>query len=674
MRLELDRAEVHRGDSGAAPASPPTGRLGRLDRREMAEWSAYLLLLLVWAAFVLPARGGWSPYTVAVGTLAAVPSLLVLRPWRVCPRWLCGVAVAPAAASVLIASLTPFGDGGPVTVGKWGYAAAVLLATASFARTPARRRAVLVVLLLVGLHQYVQAWLPWWGGDDGATRAMTGELYSANPFGGMMLAFSLAAGSLVVVGAGSVRRLAWLVAPLTACGVVLSAARAAMLLLVVGLVLLALLGARVGGRRGLGRAALLAALIWGTLTVTTSTVFFEAGSGAFGGTAAKQDSGQTLDSTSGIRVDFWSAAWTQFLGNPVAGDGIGSYSGASRELMVGAAQRSPFAHNEILGSLAEGGLLLGLPVLVLLLGLGLAASRVLLRGARGGLLEPERAAAALAAGGLLVHSMLDFPLSFPGVLALFCLLGGVVVAPGSSGATGRATAATSRSARALAAAALLAVVLAGGYVSVGHDRAGVANRAGVHAVDPAGDLVRASWAGLRDSRLTVARGRALAQAAAPDAAVLEAVERDLRPLGEVDVALLALRADLQAAQGRDDQALATARRAALRARDRAPLLLTTYAERLAADGRRDEAFDLLAVEAYRAAEAQGRLRAMAVELLGQAGRVGGRPEPGWSCALARLQEHGEVPDALGGSSAPGPAPAGCRSWETQAAAILGDER
>lgn len=665
MRLELER-DPQPAVGACKPEHVRAAR--RPDRREVLEWSSYALLLLVWGLHVLPSRGGWEPYAVTVGTLASLPALLVLRPWRVLRVWLCLLAVLPSVGATVVASATPFGDGGPVTLGRWGYAGAVLLATAAFARTSERRRAVLAVVLLVGLQQFASAWLPWWGGDDGTARSMMGDLSSANPFGGMMLAFALAAAAVVVLGDPVLRRLGWVVAPLAGCAVVLSAARAAMLLLVAGLLVLGVLAVRRDGRAGAWRTVGLAAVMVLVQAASTSRLFFAERGGALSASSAKADSGQTLDSTSGVRLDFWSAAWQQFLTDPLTGQGSGSYRGASRELMTPGAELSPFAHNELLGSLAEGGLALGLPVAMLLGVVLLSVSRLLLGALRTGVVDVPRAAAGVGAGGLLLHAAVDFSLSFPALLVLLALLAALALPPAAAPALGRSTAGL------VAGAVLASVAVAGLLLAVSHDRAGVSGQAGPGVVSTSGEVVRPPLVGLTDARVDLAAAKALARAEDPDAAVLRAVEQRLDALARVDVGVLTLQADLQRAAGDAEGGAETARAAAVRAGDDSPVFLTTYARHLAGDGRTDDAFDLLAGEVYQRGSATGRIRQALNTVLVEAERLTGPREPGWSCAVLRLRETGPVPPALAVHPLVLSSLDRCDNWAADAASILGDAR
>lgn len=672
MSLDVATPPQRQAPEASAGESEPVPVVAadqRASRWYVAEHGAFLAIVLVWSLYVLPARGGWQVNVVPVACAAALIPLLVLRPWRHCATWLIAVACAPAAGAILVATLSPYGDGGPVSVSRWAYFALLVLATASYARTHERRVVALCVVLLAGLHQYAQAWVPWWGGDDGAVRVMTGTLYSANPFGGLMLTFALVAGCIAVLGAGRIRRLGWLVAPLCASGVFLSAARAAVLLLLAGTVVLAALAARKAGRAGLLRVVALVALSWVVLFGTTSSLFFEGGRGALAGVDSKDSTGQTVSSTSGIRVDFWTAAWGEWRDEPVVGGGVGSYSGDSRMRMAPGAQRSPFAHNEVLGSLAEGGVALGIPVLAALLAAGALFARPILNAAR---VSPPRAdalqiAAGLGGGALLAHAMVDFPLSFPAILGLLGLLVGCCASGSTVG--GRA----SRVRWGVLSLGVSAVVVSGLYVGISHDRAGVSGRASLDAVSAEGRVMAAPLPGVRDARVPIARAERLARQANPSLDAVRQAERELQPFLRLDMALHRISVDLLVLQGRDEEALELARWLAETVRGQAPILVSPLAERLLAAGSREQAFDVLAVEVYTRATEGGRMGLQLAAVLDRAYGLADRVEPGWSCSRQALLDSGVLTDdhplaLLQGAAVDGST---CDRWSAEASDILG---
>lgn len=639
VTASLETPALRVEDRSAQPSSPRW--------RDRAEWVAYASVLCVWLLYVLPARGGWQSYVVPVATVLLLPALLVLRPWVHCSRLVLTLASLPAAGALVAAAAAPYGDGGPISLSRWGYFGGVLLATAAFGRTPVRRIAVIVAILLAGLLQYSQAWLPWWGGGGTVDGPMLGTVYSANPFGSLMLAFTLVAAAVAVLAPAPLRRLGLVVAPLCACGVVLSAARAAMLVLVCGGLVLAVVALRVRGARGLGRVLAVAALSYAALLASTSSVFFAGESNALAATTTKTTSGQTLDSTTSVRLDYWRAAAGQFADHPVVGGGSGSYMGNSRLRMSPAAERSPFAHNEVLGSLAEGGLALGLPVLALFVLAGGRGALVLLHSLRcPAAADPVALAATLGAGALLLHGLADFALSFPAILAFLAVLLGL----------GPLHAGPAIPRRGAVALTLLPVLLCGGYLGLSHDRAGVSSSAQPGSPE--------ALPGLHDARILLAQARG----AEPDEAL--AVAAQLEPVARLDGQVEALRLDLLDLGGRPDEARRGARVLATVSRQASPLLLLPYAKRL------DDAAaaDLLLREVYDRAGDSGRVRGQLVDLLAEVDERGARPEPGWSCAVRALQRHGGLADdnPVVLRADPGATAARCATWTAGARTLPGE--
>lgn len=631
--------------------------------RGHAEAVAFGAAFLVWALYVLPARGGWQPYVVPTAALLLVPSLLVLRPWRHCSTALLTLAAAPALGAVGVALLSPYGDGGPISLSRWGYFTGLLLVTASFARTAQRQAAVAAAVLLVGLQQYAAAWLPWWGGGEGIDGPMLGTIYSANPFGSLMLGFTLAAAGIALLVPSRLRRLGWVVAPACAGAVVLSGARAAILLLACGAVLLAVLAVRKDGVAGLVRAGALAVLCWGVLALSTSSLFFTGETDALGAALSKGETGQTLDSTTNVRLEYWSAAWGEFGDNPLVGGGSGSYAGDSRARMSPAAERSPFAHNEVLGSLAEGGLLLGLPVLVLFVVGAAACARRLWAGALRPASTPGvQQALAVAAGALLAHSLLDFALSIPAILGLVAILLGTCLAADGGPASPR------RGPRPAAAAlALLGVGLCGGYVGLSHDSAGVSGLVPPTTADAPLPLVR-------DGRVIVAHARAVAADPEAESSEIGRALEDVTGLAPYDGNVEAVRLRLLSAAGSPQEALAGARELAQQSSARTPLLLLPHAQLLASTGDSGAAFDLVAGQVFARAGETGRVRPQLVDTLVAGGELFGRPEPGWSCAVDALRRAGAVANdstLVTGGAADARSPR-CATWAADARELLGD--
>jgi O-antigen ligase len=127
------------------------------------------------------------------------------------------------------------------------------------------------------------------------------------------------------------------------------------------------------------------------------------------------------------RVGAWRDATRIVRDFPMFGTGVGSFGRAMLVYQTG--DREVFyaeAHNDYLQTAAEGGLLVGIPVVICLVALA--------RGIRRRLTATEapiefwlRAGALAGLVGIAVQEMLDFSLQLPGNLLLFTLLAAVAV-------------------------------------------------------------------------------------------------------------------------------------------------------------------------------------------------------------------------------------------------------
>jgi hypothetical protein len=648
-------------DEDEAPASIAAVVRPAPSRWEVAEWAGFLSAMAILALYVLPRRGGWEPSVVPTACALLLPCVLVQRPWRRVPAWQLMVAGGPAAGGLVVAVAAPFGDGGPISLARWGLAGSALLLARAFAVDRRRREAVVVAALLTGVWAVASAWEPWLAALDSG-RYMTGPLTSANPFGGLCLAVAVTSAAAALLGRRALALTGWVAAPVASLGVVLSASRGATLLLLLSALLIGALVGRARGVRGLLAASVLGLTTWGLLLLATSPYVTGAEGAALRGMAEKQAAGQTVSSTTGVRVDFWYAAARQFLESSAVGGGSGSYAGSSRQYMAPAAQLSPFAHNEALGSLAEGGLVLGVPVLLVLstaAGTSILRSWQLLR-------APARAeaavtAAALGAGVLVAHAQVDYVLSFPFVLALLgLLLGAALAAPGPCAGD------PSARKRVLTAAVLVTVISSGTLLGVVHDSAGVSSR----AVVPSADHSAVQAGPLRDGRLLIAAAEASTRGQEVDREASGRLAEDLEPLADIDPAVQGLRVHLLARSGQAAAATALAARTAQDGAERWPLLLVPYAERLVADGRPHDAYELLAAEAFRRAD-PGRLGRQLTQVLEAADDLAPRVEPARSCALRELMRHRVVNARSSLRTVPVGAVtrAECETWAAQAPAL-----
>ncbi|MDP9165219.1 MAG: O-antigen ligase family protein, partial [Actinomycetota bacterium] len=297
-----------------------------------------------------------------------------------------------------------------------------------YLRDKDRRQAVALVIMAAGLVEVVHG-LPTWIAGGRPSVALTGSFYWWNPFAAFLLAPALLSLAAVAWRARPARLLGAATFPLCAAGIVLSTSRATMACLAAGT--LALVGVATfgpGRRRRLLRCAGLLAAAAAVVLALTGPPFFPARVGALGGTSARGQS-QSLADNGTYRVQFWREALVVAGRNPIAGAGFHSLGTASQRGTPPTWARSNLAHNGFLQVLSDGGLLLGVPFLAVLIGSGFGLARVgrrAVRGARAAPVDPGeddsetwlRLGVPVAAAGLLAHSAVDFDWSHPADLAM----------------------------------------------------------------------------------------------------------------------------------------------------------------------------------------------------------------------------------------------------------------
>ncbi len=232
--------------------------------------------------------------------------------------------------------------------------------------------------------QFAAGWLPWWGAQDPA-KLFQGTFYWHNQVGIFLAVIGILA--LAVAGSGGpLALLGWVVAPLCVAGTFFSTSRGSQLSLLLGF---ALVLALIGGRAVLPRVKV---LLTGALGVAVSVVltgppFFAERVSPAAGTAARSES---FVGNGVTRLEDWAAAWQVFERWPLTGAGFDGFRAATEAVGVGhRAGRTAYVHNGFLQGLTDGGLLLGLPLLLVTLVLAVAVCRGLptvVRHERSGLL------------------------------------------------------------------------------------------------------------------------------------------------------------------------------------------------------------------------------------------------------------------------------------------------
>jgi O-antigen ligase len=132
----------------------------------------------------------------------------------------------------------------------------------------------------------------------------------------------------------------------------------------------------------------------------------------------------------GARLSAWGDALAIVKAFPIFGTGLNTY-GAASLLYQSTSLTSHYreAHNDYLQLAAEGGLLLGIPILLCLWRL------VTLIGARFATPDPDRVRYWIRVGattgllGIAIQSLVEFSLQMPGNAALFAVLAGVALHP-----------------------------------------------------------------------------------------------------------------------------------------------------------------------------------------------------------------------------------------------------
>lgn len=414
---------------------PARGEGSRPDWRSVGHGAAFLL---AFGGALLASRGdaGLAGPAVLLGLATAVPLYLAGTGWRL-PWWLHTVAAALPAGVVVAALAHGYGDGA-ARASRYAWGALLLLALIAWARTPARRLAAAVGLLVLVADQYLTGWWIWWG-QGSASRLMTGNYYWHNQFG-IAMAIGIAVAAALVVASRRVPVLvAFVVGCLAAAGVAASASRAAIALAVASVLIAVVLGLIARRWRGLVRAALLVAGMVATSSFMVSSVFFPVSAGAPGGGLGGRS---PAESSWNERVSFWVDALRIGAESPLIGRGLQSFG--PHVQCLGSEAYSSNPHNEFALAWAETGIVGTLPFLALLALLVLLAFRTLLPrdaavlGARRIRFMPsgEELRADPARWGSLVaiiiavgHAAFDFDWSYPALLALAGIVGGIAAAP-----------------------------------------------------------------------------------------------------------------------------------------------------------------------------------------------------------------------------------------------------
>jgi O-antigen ligase len=409
-----------------APAAEP-GTPHRSRPAQRLPDLAAVALLAWWAGPMTSREGGRGAGATAIALVLVTVMLLLTAPWRVLPARVLALVVAVPAAALLVCLTAPTGWYGADDLAAYTVAALAVPAFAAYARTPERRRLVLVAVCLAGLVEFAQAAQSWIAGGD-PSQAMVGTFYWWNPYAAYLLPGALLGMALVVRGERFGQLAGWVATPCCVAGIAYSSSRTTLALLVLGMAgMLLLCLDRQRWRGNLLRWALVALLAGGVTVGVSGPPFFEHRAGVTAAVDAKADRGETVSQNSAYRLEFWKRSLAVAKDRPLVGSGPHGLLGASDPLVPADYARSNLVHNGYLQALSDGGLVLGLPFLLACAGLLAAAARRLVGARRVAEDRWLRIAVPIAFGASMAHSGADFDWSHPSDLLLSALLGGLVL-------------------------------------------------------------------------------------------------------------------------------------------------------------------------------------------------------------------------------------------------------
>jgi O-antigen ligase len=374
------------------------------------------------------ASGGRGPWALTKAVVVVLVALIAAKPWKELRAGVLGLATAVSLAALAVCLVTPPGWFGATRAAAYGLAAATFVAVASYARSLRRVYVLASIVALAGAVQFYWSFLPWWGGQQQSV-PMVGTFYWHNQFGAFLLAPAMLGVGLIVRNRTPWCWAGWIVAPLAAAGIVFSSSRATLALAVAGWLFIGMLAVRVRPNGGAALRWLVASAVAVGVTVAVSgPPFFASSASPLSATQARAVAGETVAANGDYRLHMWRESLTVFEHHPLVGVGYGALVPAAEKLTPASWPRSPLAHNDYLQSLAEGGLLLGVPFLIACAGIGIGLVRVLRSRARRRIVD-VRTCAAVAAMALMAHAAIDFDWSYPALLTFAAVVAALAIAP-----------------------------------------------------------------------------------------------------------------------------------------------------------------------------------------------------------------------------------------------------
>ncbi|MHB1614901.1 MAG: O-antigen ligase family protein, partial [Actinomycetes bacterium] len=398
--------------------------------------AAVVVATVAWCLVPLAqGMGGRSRGLLSTGLVLLVVALataslpVVHRSLPISPRaaWL---ATWLAGAALLVTAVTPPGAYLGSYAASYGYAAGLAVLVAGWARQRTRRELLLGLVAVSGAVEAASGLVPWWGGGGSTPGPMVGTFYWYNQFAIFVVAGALAGAILVADATPVWRSVGWVALIVCPPAVVVSSSRASLAVLGVGLAGILALAGWIRGWRAGGRVLVALGLSGGLLVLLTGPPLFAHRFSPWEAATARVDIGQTLTQNGTMRLDFWREAVEVFVHHPLAGGGYGSLPYASRPWVPAGFPLSPFVHNGFLQAFSDGGLLLGVPLLVATLVLAAVGARRLvgLLRRRTGLLD---AGIVILVAGMAGHGAVDFDWSYPALFGLFGILAGLLLAIGA---------------------------------------------------------------------------------------------------------------------------------------------------------------------------------------------------------------------------------------------------
>jgi O-antigen ligase len=410
-----------------------------------------------WLVFAAHNWGGRGPHAVSIGAGFTLLAVVATRPDRRLGTAPLVLAAAISLGSFVVAATAPSGwQGATVAATYAGIAWLAVAVAAEVRQRPKVAPLVAGLILFATLEEFAGGWTAWHGGMD-PRAPMSGTFYWYNQFAIFMVPGALIGAAFWLARRGPIAVGGLLTVILASIGVVYSTSRASLACLVVGLVVVGFLYLLVAGSVRMAlRAVLGATIVSAAVILIAGPPFFPHRVNPFAGEAGRT-TGQSLGQNGGYRLDFWREAVAVFTHHPILGSGFRALASVASPLVPASWPRSPLAHNGYLQALSDGGLVLGIPVIVaaaLLLWRLLRQLRDAIRLAEA---TPVALAVPVALVALLVHSVVDFDWSYAALFALTAVLAGLVLGRAPAAVAPDGLAPRGDSSRSRLALALLAV-------------------------------------------------------------------------------------------------------------------------------------------------------------------------------------------------------------------------